>query len=309
MAVLLKARAEFALGRESAALDTLQRLRAAPYEKTEAAISSYLIESEYYAERENLDEARKTLVKLIDHPAYTNSDYVPDALYRLALLSERLGGEQNLQEANRRIENLVEREKEGKRSLSPLVFRARLEQGQILRKLNEFPAAQRTYEEVVSDFSQRPDVVYAQLALAETHNARSAAEKETRTHEEAALRLFEQIRDRFDAPIDVRVEAGYNLGKLLERRGKLTEAAKVWWVDVIHPFLLDDKNPMQSSAKRPYWLGRTLAELGDVWQKLEKWDEAKQAYQLLLKSGLPNGEAVARVRLQQLGVPVGKAVQ
>jgi hypothetical protein len=117
------------------------------------------------------------------------------------------------------------------------------------------------------------------------------------------------LRDRFDAPLDVRVEAGYNLGKILERRGKLSEAAKVWWVDVIKPFLIDDPNPMEHGAKRPWWLARTLAEVGEVLQRLDRIDEATVAYQTLLKSGLPNGEAVARARLQQLGVPVGKSGQ
>lgn len=308
MTVLIRARAEFALGREAAALETLKRLRET-YAKTEAAVSSYLIESEYYEGRENLDEAQKTLVKLIDHEAYKKSDYVPDALYRLALLSERLGGEQNLHEANRRIEDLITIEEEGGRSRSPLVFRARLEQGHVFRKLNDFPAAQRAYEEAANKFSQRPDVVYALLALAECHNAQSAAEGEKHVHADTAERLFEQLRDRFDAPLDVRVEAGYNLGKLLERRGKLQEAAKVWWADVVKPFLLEDTDPMRHAAKRPYWLARTLADVGDLLQRLERFEDAKRAYLLLLKSGLPNGEAVARVRLQALGVPAAKAGQ
>jgi cellulose synthase operon protein C len=308
MAVLLKARAEFALTRAAAALETLKRLRET-YAKTEAAVSSFLIESEYYADRENLDEARKTLVKLIDNTAYKNSDYVPDALFRLALLSERLGGEQNLRQAIRRIEEMVELEIQGGRSLSPLMFRARLEQGHIFRKLNDFPSAQRAYEEVVNKFSQRADVVYAQLALAECHNAQSATDRENRAHADLAQSLFEQIRDRFDAPLDVRVEAGYNLGKLLERRGKLSEAAKVWWVDVITPFLVEDTDPLRHAAKRPWWLARTLVDVGDVLQRLDRSEEAKQAYLLLLKSGLPNGEAIARVRLEQLGVPTGKSGQ
>jgi hypothetical protein len=309
MVMLVKARAEFALKRETDALGTLKKLRET-YVKTDAAASSYLIEADYYTEppRENIDEARKTLVKLTD-PVYKGSDYVPDALFRLALLAEQLGGEQNLREGYRRIEDLVEIENEAKRSLSPMIFRARLEQGNILRKLNELPAALRTYEDAANKFSQRADVVYAQLALAECHNALSAADKESHEHADAAQRLFEQLRDRFDAPLDVRVEAGYNLGKILERRGKLSEAAKVWWVDVIKPFLIDDPNPMEHGAKRPWWLARTLAEVGEVLQRLDRIDEATVAYQTLLKSGLPNGEAVARARLQQLGVPVGKSGQ
>ena len=52
---------------------------------------------------------------------------------------------------------------------------ARMKQGDILRKRNDFPAAQQVYEELVNKFPRRPDVVLAQLALAETHNAQSSA--------------------------------------------------------------------------------------------------------------------------------------
>jgi hypothetical protein len=124
--ILLKARAEFALGREAAAFETLKRLRA-EYLKTDAAISSYMIESEYYAAQDKIEEARKRLISLTDNQDYKDSEYIPLALFRLALLSERLGREENLQEANKRIEELVKlvnsRPGPGE---SDLIFAARL---------------------------------------------------------------------------------------------------------------------------------------------------------------------------------------
>ncbi|MBI4622707.1 MAG: hypothetical protein HY736_05715 [Verrucomicrobia bacterium] len=300
-ATLLKARAEFALGREPAALETLKRLRA-DHPKADAAIYSYMIEAAHYADHEKIGEAQLRLTSLTDNPEYQNSEYVPDALFQLALLSERLGQEKNLQEANRRIEQLVSSAVAA--GQPDLIFTARLKQGDLFRKLNDFPSAQRAYEDLVIRYPQRPDVVIAQLALAECHNAQSSADPaHAPVHANIAQLKFEELRDRVDAPADVRVEAGYNLGALLARRGQQPKAADVWWRDVITPFLLDDRKPFEPGAKRPYWLARTLLDLGALLEQQEKLEEAKRAYLLLLERKLGYGEALAKTRLGRLGVP------
>jgi tetratricopeptide (TPR) repeat protein len=298
---LLKARAEFALGREAVALETLKRLRV-EHATTDAAISSYLIEAEHYAAQDKIDDARNRLISLTDNPAYERSPYKPYALYRLALLSERLGREANLEEANQRIEDLVKNPVAG--ADQTLIFAARMRQGDIFRKRNDFPSAQRAYESLVNMFPQRPDVVLAQLALADCHYVQSAAGESTASdpHADAAQRIYEQLRDRVDAPRDVQVEAGYKLGALLLRLGRLEEAAKVWWTDVAGPFLKDETKPMEPEAKRPYWLARTLCELGDLQEKRGRIEEAKAAYLLVLEKRLTAGEPTARARLQQFGV-------
>ena len=297
--MLLKARAELAIGREREAvgLETLRRLRL-EYPRTDAAISSFLIEAEHYAAQDRIDDARNRLIGLTDNREYKDSEYVPLALFRLALLSERLGREENLQEANKRIEELVTRAGGADQGL---VFAARLRQGDIFRKLNDFPAAQRAYEDLVNRYPTRPDVVLAQLGLAACHNAQSSTDP-SGAHAESARLIFEQLRDRVDAPRDVRVEAGYNLGALLARRGKGDEAAKVWWKDVVAPFLLEETQPLEADAKRPYWLARTLLDLGELLEQKTRFEEAKEAYLLLLKKQLPYGETLARARLRQLGV-------
>jgi tetratricopeptide (TPR) repeat protein len=302
-AILLRARAEFALNREAAALETLKRLRS-EFPKTDAAASSFLIEAEQYADQEKIDEARKSLINLTDNADYKNSEYVPFALFRLASLAERLGRPENLQEANKRIEELVMHP--AATGQADLIFAARLKQGNIFRKRNDFAAAQRAYEYLINQYPRRPDVVLAQLALAETHNAQSTSRDPSSaepSHEDSAQLIFEQLRDRVDAPRDVRVEAGYNLGLLLARRGKKAEAVTTWF-DVVHRFLKEETNSFEADAKRPYWLARTLRELGDMLEKLGRLDEAKEAYRLLLDKRLPHGDAIARTRLEQLGVSV-----
>jgi hypothetical protein len=148
----------------------------------------------------------------------------------------------------------------------------------------------------------RPDVVLAQLALAECHNAQSAGDP---GHAETALVLFERVRDRVDAPVDVRVEAGYNRGMLLARRGDAEKAAAAWWMDVVKPFLLDPGAAAKLEAKGRWWMARTLLELGALREQQNKLEEAKQAWTLILEAGLP-GDTLAKARLAPYGAPEAK---
>lgn len=305
--LLFKAQSEFALNREAVALETLKRLRT-EFAGNDAAIQSHLIEAEYFAAQDKIDEARNRLIALTDNRVYKDSPYVPYALYRLALLSERLGREENLLEANQRIEDLV---KTTAAMADPvLYFAARMRQGDILRKLNDFPRAQLAYEDLVNRYAQRPDVVLAQLALADCHNGQSSAVDAgaLNPHSDTAKFIYEQLLDRVDAPRDVRVEAGYKLGLLLVQRGQLENAVKVWWSDVVVEFLVKESAPMESDAKRPYWLARALHGLGELEEKRGRYDEAKAAYVMVIESRLPFGDAAA-ARLQQLGVTSAKAGQ
>lgn len=282
---LLKAEASFALGRPEEALALLRKLRE-EHPRADATVYSFIAESEHYAKLDQTVEAQRLLTKLADE--FPGNAYAPFALYQSALLAEQRGQDANLEEANKLIEDLVT-----KYPRSDYVFYARLKQGDLLRKLNQFPQAQQVYETLLNNFSSHQDVVLAQLALAECHHAQSLRDG---SHAERAIALFEQLRDRVDAPVDVRVEAGFNLGHLLARRGQPGRAETVWWRDVVSEFLLEEMQAAQLGAKGRYWMARTLLELGGLYEQQAKLDQAQEAWSLILRTGLP-GANLARQRL------------
>jgi TolA-binding protein len=156
-AALLKARAEFDLAQAPVALESLKKLRA-DFPKSDAAVYSYIVEAEYYAGpgRDQTVEAQKLLTKLAED--YKSSSYAPYALYRAAQLAERRGQDDNFKEANRLLVDLALSYPQ-----SDLVFYARLKQGDLLRKLNDFAAAQQVYESLVNNFPRHSDVFAAQM--------------------------------------------------------------------------------------------------------------------------------------------------
>lgn len=282
---LLKAEASFALGRKDAALAALKQLRG-DFPRADAAVYSYIVEADYFAKQDQTVEAQRLLTKLADD--FPGNTYAPYALYQAALQAERRGQDANFEEANRLIEDMVT-----KYPRSELVFYARLKQGDLLRKLNQFAQAQQAYETLVNNFAQHQDIVLAQLALAECHNAQSSSDS---SHAERAITLFEHLRDRVDAPVDARVEAGFNLGYLLARRGEPGRAEAVWWRDVVTAFLLDEKQSAQLGAKGRFWMTKTLLDLGALYEQQAKLDQARDAWGLILKTRLP-GETLAKARL------------
>lgn len=298
-ALLQKAKAEFQLGREQPALATLQRVRA-DYRTSEAACESYLIEADYYDLADRISDAQKTLIALTEEPAYKDSIFVPHALFQLVLLLERLGQEKDLKEALRRIEDLIQRP--GAAGQAELVFAARMKQGDLFRRTNQFAKAQEVYELLTRVPASTENVILAKLYLAKTYSAQAAND---RAQADKAQYLFAELCERVDASADVRVEAGYLLGELLKNRERPDEAAGVWWTDVITPFLPTKENPIELGATRLYWLGRTLTQLAELYERLSRIDEARAMYRYIVDLRL-DGEALARAKLESLGLPPKK---
>ena len=295
--ILLKAQALLDSGKTEpaatpAGLELLKNLRT-DFPKTDAAIYSYIAEADYYVARNVIVEAQGLFTKLAD--AYPDSSYAPFALYEAALSAERLGQDAAYEDADRLIERLVTSYPQ-----SDLVFYARLKQGDLWRKLNRFGLAQQTYEEITNKFPGHQDVLLAQLALADCHYAQAASDP---SHWESAVAMYERLQDLPTAPVDLRVEAGYKHGNAQAKRGA-PDRAQAAWMLVINTVLLDPARAAELGAKGRYWMSRVLLELGDLYEKQARLDQARGAYELLLRQQLPGG-ALAQQRLERFSAGKG----
>jgi tetratricopeptide (TPR) repeat protein len=296
--LLLKAQTNFALKRDAAGFEALELLRK-NFRKSPAAISSYIVEADRYAQQDKVAEAQKVLTKLAED--FPESPFAPYALYQAALQAERRGQKESYEEAERRIEDLIKLVEKypPKDSANDLVFAARFKQGDLLRLLNQFSQARDVYQSLINNFPQHGDVILARLALAECYNAESASDP---SHAEHAQYLFEHLLARLDAPLDVRVEAGYNLGELLTRRGETAKGLDVWWRDVAHAFLDDPVKAASLGVTGRYWMARTLLKTGELLEQQQRLEEAKTAWLLILQTKLGYGEITARQQLARFNV-------
>ena len=219
----------------------LDKLRT-DYHATDAAQYSYLVQAGYLTQRGDIAAAQGVLNSFVDNAEYRRSDYAPLALYQAAINEERQGLDRNLRYAYEKLLERLIREY----SQNELVFYARLKQGDLLRKLNDFTAARQIYEDLINRQGQHPDVLLAQLALADTLFALGA---NNAANYESAAAAFERLRDLPAAPVDLRAEAGFKWGYALAKRAQAAKAQTVFW-SVVNDFLLDAAQPRPSSARR-----------------------------------------------------------
>lgn len=300
---LLRAQALLKLKREDEGFAVLEKLRTSS-RGTKAAEYSYLVQADYLTEKGDMGGAQDALIKFVDDKDYATSEYAPLALYKAAVNLERQGLDRQLKEAINLLVRLIE-----KYPQDDLVFYARLKQGDLFRKLNDFASARQIYELLNNNYSQHPDILVAQLALADTLFAQGAVP----VNVESAATIFERLRDLPSAPVDLRVEAGAMWGVALikrsqtaetpaERDQEITKAQTVLW-SVVNTFLRDPVQAAKLGATGRYWMSRSLLQLGQIHEDAGNLDEAQQAYQLIVDSKL-GGSAQAREKLAHYRVPV-----
>ncbi len=290
--LLLQVQAIFAINQDAPsdqATGLLKRLRA-EYPISDAAVYSYIFEADAAARKGQLVEAQRGLTSLADN--FPKSPYAPYALYQAAGYAEQRAQEKFYREANDLIERLVSRYPD-----SDLVFYARLKQGHLMRKLSDFGRAQQVYADLDNTpaFSQHPGMPAVQLALADTHAMQAANDP---AHLEAAHRIYERLLDLPSAPIALRVEAGYKFGLSLSLHGQTDRALRVW--GSVMKFL-DPKTPTVKTfgSEGRYWLSRCLLQFAELLVREMKLDQAREAYDLILRAGLP-GASLAQDGIARL---------
>lgn len=283
LARLVAAEALFNLDRADEAVAELKKLRE-DMPGSEAALQSFIVEADIRATAGGLADAQALLTRFADD--YRDNPYAPYALFQAALNAERRGDDEAYREAYVLLERLVTDYPRDEQ-----VFAARMKQGDLLRRLNQFPQAQQIYDLLVNRFSGNPGVLDAQMALADCHRAQAAQDA---SHFESALTILERLRDLANASPDLRIEAGYKLGDMLAPTRP--EEALAAWGPVAEAMVADRDRAAALGARGRYWAGRLLARMAGLLEARGRPDEAREAWRLLADRGLP-GAATARARL------------
>ncbi len=282
---LLQAKANFQLGQPEAALELLQSLRKhAELGKTDAAVYSYIDEADYYAKKNNFVKAQDLLTTLAD--TFKDHAYAPYALYRAALNAERRGEAKYYQQADVILARIIQYYPQ-----SDLVFFATLKHGDLQRRLNLFDAAEQTYLYIRNNYAQHPSELLAEMALAACYRSKITPSDKSQSHFESAATIYERIQELPAASVEMRVEAAFQLGDLLATRANPEykdneRALTVWWT-LVTTFLLDDTQTAQLGVKGRYWIARTLLRYGDLLSQQGKLEQARNAYDLILRKNLP----------------------
>ena len=252
-----------------------------------AAERSFLLEADFYAVAGNQEAAQETLLALTQrHP---QSRLAPQALLEAALAAESRGSDHHA-EAVRILEALVENYPE-----DPLVFTAKLKQGDLLRLMNDFTGAQIIYENLINRYPEHPRQYVAELARADCLLAQARGDADKL---EKAARLYERLTDLPGLPVDFQAEAACKWAFILDKRG-LPEEAEAVRTLAVGRLLLDQENALRLGGAGRYWMARALLDLGSRLEERGEPAEARLVYRKILAYNLP-GQNLARQRSERL---------
>ncbi|MFW6217827.1 MAG: tetratricopeptide repeat protein, partial [Verrucomicrobiota bacterium] len=283
---LLRAKVLIAAGDSEAGLAALEILRA-EHPESSAAERSYIVEADYFAEADEFEAARDRLTELASR--YPESPFAAEALFEAALHAERLGSE-GYREAVRLLDLIGQEYPE-----SPLLFYARLRQGDLLRSMNDFASAQTIYENLINRYPEHPRRYLAEISRADCMMA--LARDNPGPWEDAAVAL-ERLLDLPNLPVALQIEAGYKLGFAFAKREQ-SEQAKEAFVLMYTRFLEDPERPDDLDATGRYWMSRILLELGELYEREGNAVEAKRIYRQIVAYNLP-GRDLAQSRSRSI---------
>jgi len=281
--LLLKAKILIRSGDASGGTEVMNRIRTG-YAQSSAAQRSYITEADYYGSVGDYSSAQATLSKLAS--TYPSSMLAPQAVFEAAIYCERRGPD--FYEAAALLLNNIALEYPN----DELVYSARLKQGDLLRKMNKFAAAQNLYENLINDYPTHPSRYIAELSRAD---CMLALAKNNESQLNAVIIALEQLIDLPNLPIDFQAEVGYKWGFALLKRDLSDQAQEVFTM-IASRFLLNADQASLLGPSGRYWMSRALLALGRLLEEQGDVAEARRVYIKMVAFNLP-GRKLAQDRV------------
>lgn len=284
---LLLARTLLSTKNEADAMPLFEDLRTA-HASNEAVQRSYWIEAEWYAQQRQYELAQSKILDLAR--VFPNSQIASDALFKAALYCEKRGVEYFL-EAIQLHENFIQRYPQNQ-----LFFNARMRQGDLLRKLNDFAGAELIYQNLNYSHPEHPYRYLAELARADCLLA--LAGDNPKLYQDA-LFVLQGLINLPQLPLDAQAEVGYKWGIALLKQDRSKEALEVF-TQMLARLLAAESASESFVDREQYWLSRTLLEMGKLLKAKGDLNAAQRIYQKLIAYNLP-GRAYAQDLLKRIG--------
>jgi tetratricopeptide (TPR) repeat protein len=333
---LLKARALLGSGGVAGAESGFKELRE-KFPKAPSAAASYLVEGRYLSNKgfhaQALDVFKAGYDRFADEKSPELFDYAVASLFGAAneaiTLADRKGPTKLndsfdlLKELTKRLSELPPEKLE-----KSVFFRARLMQGDILRRINEFDSALKVYVDLIRQYPNNGDRFIAELARADCLTELGGSR--TERYDEAAAE-YERLVNFPGRPADLAAEASFKRANAAQAaaearlnaaltaktgdaatatRGaqqKREEAAKTLW-QTTNDLLNTPAETAKLGQNGRHWIARGLLLISELHERNERTVDARAALQRLLdfNAGLKDGTRrlpgaeLARERLKKL---------
>lgn len=174
---------------------------------------------------------------------------------------------------------------------SPRIAETLLAQGDVLSELGQFAAAILAFNEVIVKFPQRPE---AMIAWGRKGDCQYTLGQENSARYEEALLSYRTLLDFAGAPVDLRLQAGYKIGRCLEKMGR-SAAALDRYMEGVYSFLQEVQPPVEATV----WFTRAAFGAAALQERTGNWKQAFGIYGRVADSGVP-AATEARDRMERI---------
>ncbi|NLB66566.1 MAG: tetratricopeptide repeat protein [Lentisphaerae bacterium] len=166
-----------------------------------------------------------------------------------------------------------------------------LAQGDVLSELGQFPAAILAFNEVIVRF---PRSAEAMVAWGRKGDCQYTLGQDNPARYEEALLSYRTLQDNPRAPADLRLQAGYKIGRSLEKMGRPV-AALDHYMEAAYAYLQAAEPPPEATV----WFSRAAFAAAALQERAGKWQEAVGIYERVADSGVPTAQE-ARRRMERI---------
>ncbi|VGO15250.1 hypothetical protein PDESU_03832 [Pontiella desulfatans] len=170
---------------------------------------------------------------------------------------------------------------------SEILPQTRFAQGDALTELGEFARAILAFEEIIKNYPESYLVNGAwgrkggcQFTLASDNPARYAE----------AMNSYQAILDRASAPVALKLEAEYWIGRCLEKTN-VPDKAFSRYMNVVYTFINDN---VEHSPYSVIWFTRSAFGAATLKEKEKAWKEAVQVYERVIQANVPAKDEAAK---------------
>ena len=270
----------YLMGKDAEALQVCERFLAdEPSSEFAPDVRFWLAEHAF--NRGDFEAAERRFLQVAaEHP---DSPRAGDALYWAGRAAT---ARRNYLDANEHYNALMARDPD-----SPRLAETLLAQGDVLSELGQFAAAILAFNEVIVKFPQAPEAL---VAWGRKGDCQYTLGQENPARYEEALLSYRTLLDFAGAPADLRLQAGYKVGRCLEKMGRAT-AALDRYMEVVYSFLQEERPPAEANV----WFTRAAFGAAALQETAGNWKEAAGIYRRVADSGAP-AAAEARVRMERI---------
>ncbi len=316
-ALLARGMIRYRTGAFQSALDDFVRIRKELSQTPPAAQAYFMHGWCLYLLGKNAEALEVCEQFLVDYP---QSDFVPDVLFWLA---EQAFNHADYETAERRFLSVATDHPGSPRAADALFWAGRaatarraylpanehynalmtrypdssrlaealLAQGDVLSELGQFAAAILAFDEVILRFPQSPEAL---MAWGRKGDCQYTLGQDNPARYEEALLSYRMLHENAAAPVDLRLQAGYKIGRCLEKMGRVP-AALDRYMEVAYAFLQEAGPPPEATV----WFTRAAFGAAALQERAGNWREAAGIYRRVADSGVP-AAVEARDRMDRI---------